>query len=1171
MWIVRLALRRPYTFVVMSLLIVIMGVVSIARMPTDVFPNINIPVISVIYNYAGMSPDDMENRIITQFERFVVTTVNDIDRIESQSLNGVGVIKLFFQRGAKVEEAIAQTVATAQTAVRFMPTGAQPPLIIRYSATSVPILQLAISSDTIPEQQLFDITINQLRTQLITVPGVMIPWPYGGKQRQIMVDLDPEKCSAWGISPQDISAALGNQNLILPAGSAKIGEQEYPVRLNSSPEAAAALNDMPIKTVNGTTILLRDVAHVRDGFQVQTNVVHAGGKRAVLLSIMKQGNASTLDVVDAIKKALPEAEKQLPPGVKVDLLIDQSMFVRASVEGVVKEAIIAAGLTGLMILLFLGSWRSTLIVVVAIPLSILVSIILLAFLGESLNVMTLGGMALAVGILVDDATVAIENIHRNLHMRKSLVRAILDGAEQIAVPSFVATVCICIVFVPVVFISGAARFLFTPMAMAVVFAMMTSYFLSRTLLPTMVNYLLPSEAAMYGGAAEGDAEAGRGPAKRITERLRGRGARVALGIALAVVASGVFWTVRAARGGGLGGFGAWLRETGAWMGSHPVQVALAMVVLGAGVALLWMIGRYALVWRMHFAFDRQFERLRRMYGGLLAWTLEHKIVFAGFFGAVVIGSCAVLIPILGQDFFPSVDAGQIRMHVRAPAGTRIEQTERYFADVSAAIEEIIPPERIDVMLDNIGIPNSGINLSLSDGTLISPADGELLISLRDGGEATSAYVQMLREELPRRFPQLTFFFQPPDIVTQVLNFGLPSPIDVQIAGPLRNDKENQAIAAQIMEELRGKPGIVDLHMQQVNDVPNLKVDVDRTLADQVGVTQRDVAQDLLISLSGTLQAAPNFWMNPATGITYSVIIQTPQYRVDSLSALKNTPIQSDGTREGQLLGNLATTTRGESSANIVHSNILRTANVQMNVHGTDLGRAGKEVRGVVDKYREKLPRGSTITLRGQVESMRTSFNGLLGGLVFSIVLVYLLMAVNFQSWVDPFIILMALPGAAAGIVWILFVTGTNISVPALMGAIMAVGVATANSILMVTFANDQRRDFGMNARDAALSAGLTRLRPVLMTALAMIIGMLPMALGLGEGGEQNAPLGRAVIGGLIFATAATLFFVPVCYSVLRRKAPHTRIAPELMTAHDLASPPHSSATGGSQSSEVAHV
>jgi len=1160
MWIVRLALRRPYTFVVTSLLVMILGILTIFRMPTDIFPTIDIPVIAVLFQYSGMSADDVESRMITPFERFTVTTVNDIDHIESQSLAGVGIIKIFLQKGAKIEEAMAQVTATAQTGLRMMPPGTQPPLIIRYSASSVPILQLSIHSDTIPEQQIFDVTINRLRTQLITIPGVLIPYPYGGRQRQVMVDLDPERMHAWGISSQEVSNAVNAQNLILPAGTSKIGDREYPVRLNSSAAAATDINEMPVKTVNGTTVYVKDVANVRDGYQVQTNVVHAEGKRGVLLSIMKQGNASTLDVVAAVKRALPEARKALPPGVEVDLLFDQSIFVRASVDSVVKEAAIAAGLTGLMILLFLGSWRSTMIVIISIPLSILVSIIALGALGQTLNVMTLGGMALAVGILVDDATVEIENIHRNLHQRKRLVRAILDGAQQIAVPAFVATLCICIVFVPVVFISGAARYLFTPLALAVVFAMMTSYILSRTLVPTMVHYLLASEVEMYGGQLDPDDPhaAGLAPRPPLSERLRQWVARprVRVGLivaAVAVVAMAFGLRLAVARGS-LPWLEAAATGVGRWFTENPLRTLLWLVVAAALVALAVMIGRYNLVWRVHFAFNRQFERGRRRYGSLLAWALAHRGLMVGAFLVPIVFSCAVLFPLVGRDFFPRVDAGQIRMHVRAPAGTRIEQTEAYFARVSAAIRRIIPADQIDSMIDNMGIANSGINTALSDGTIMSPADGEILVSLAEHHTPTEAHIQRLRKELPKEFPGLVFFFQPPDIVTQVLNFGLSSPIDVQIAGPLANHAKNTELARQMMNDLRGKPGITDLHLAQVSRAPDIRVDVDRTMADQVGLTQRDVAQNLLISLSGTLQAAPSFWMNPATGITYSVIVQTPQYRTDSIAALESMPIVPQGAtgrdRPPQLLGNLATLRRSVTPTNITHHDIQRTVDVQMNVHGTDLGRAAVHVRGVVDEYRAKLPPGSKVTLRGQIESMTSSFLGLSVGLVFAIVLVYLIMVINFQSWLDPLIILMALPGAAAGILWMLFVTGTSISVPALMGAIMAVGVATANSILMVTFANDQRTERGMNAHDAALAAGLTRLRPVIMTALAMIIGMLPMALGMGEGGEQNAPLGRAVIGGLLLATVTTLFFVPVAYSALRRKPPQTKVEPELREPAD---------------------
>ncbi|HLQ37811.1 MAG TPA: efflux RND transporter permease subunit, partial [Planctomycetota bacterium] len=1116
----------------MALLIVILGVVSIVNMATDVFPSINIPVISVVYNYAGMSAEDMETRIVTQFERFVVTTVNDIEHIESQALNGIGVVKIFFQKNAKIEEAMAEVVATAQTGLRQMPPGAQPPLIIRFNASSVPILQLSISSDSLPEQQLFDITINQLRNQLITIPGVMIPYPYGGRQRQLMVDLDPEKLRAWGISAQDVANAISAQNLILPAGTAKIGTQEYPVRLNSSPDLADAINELPIKTVRGTTIYVSDVAQARDGYQVQTNVVHAGGKRGVLLSILKQGNASTLDVVDAVKRILPEAKKQLPPDLNIELLIDQSVFVRASVEGVVKEAILAAGLTGLMILLFLGSWRSTLIVVISIPLSILVSVIVLSLLGETLNVMTLGGLALAVGILVDDATVAIENIHRNIHQKKSLVQAILDGARQIALPSLVATLCICIVFVPVAFLGGAAGFLFTPLALAVVFAMLTSYFLSRTLLPTMAHYLLPHETAALGGPvghqrSGSAAEAAAVTTPRARTLLARRGVRTCLMLlsATLVVAVTLGVTVSAAgRALATAALGdPWL--LGAWL-----------VVVVSVAALLRVAARHRLFSRLHAGFQRGFAAAQRTYGSLLAWTLAHRLATALAFAVLALGSCAALLPILGTDFFPAVDAGQIRLHVRAPPGTRIEQTEVWFARVADAVRARIPSSDLDAMLDNIGIPNSGINLSLSDGTLMSPADGEIMISLREGHRPTEEYVSTLRAELPQEFPELTFFFQPPDIVTQVLNFGLSSPIDVQIAGPLRNQAENVELAHRILADLRDRPGIADLHLQQVAAVPDLRVTVDRTLAGQMGLTQRDVAQNVLVTLSGTLQAAPNFWLNPQSGVTYSVIVQAPQRRIDSLASLEALPIQAPADASGavapQLLANLAGAARGASAANVTHYTIQRTVDVLMNVSGVDLGRAGEQVRAIVERYRELLPRGSTIALRGQVESMRTSFAGLVGGLLFSILLVYLLLAINFQSWVDPLIILMALPGAAAGIVWMLFVTGTAISVPALMGAIMAVGVATANSILLVTFANDQRRELGANAHDAALAAGITRLRPVVMTALAMIIGMLPMSLGLGEGGEQNAPLGRAVIGGLLLATLTTLGFVPVCYAVL---------------------------------------
>ncbi len=1155
MWIVRLALRRPYTFVVMAMLIAILGIVMILRMPTDIFPTVDIPVVSIIFNYGGMSADDVEKRVTGQFERFLTTVVNDVEHIESQSLNGISVIKVYFQPHAKIEAAIAQVTAAAQTSIRGMPPGMQPPLIIQYSASSVPILQLSLSSDTISEAQVFDQAVNFIRPQLVTIPGIQMPYPYGGKQRNIIVDLVPDKLYAYGISPADISTAVNAQNLILPAGSTKIGTQEYQVRLNSSPTTVEQLNNLPIKTVDGTTIFLRDVASVRDGFAVQTNVVRDDGRRGVLISVYKLGNASTLDVVDAVKAALPGIRASLPPNMKdiqIETLFDQSVFVRASVEGVVKEAAIAAGLTALMILLFLGSWRSTLIVVISIPLSILVSIIVLAFLGQTLNVMTLGGMALAVGILVDDATVEIENIHRNLHQRKRLVQAILDGASQIAVPAFVSTLCICIVFVPVVFISGAARFLFTPMAMAVVFAMLTSYLLSRTLVPTMVHYLLASEVEMYGGVLDAHdphaqhaihlkeaqehhaslAEADLPWTIRLRHWLRaGSHKAIVLLIAVALVI-GVVLFARSP----------WWPVANAWLVGHWRTISMSLLGVVAAICLIW------LVQQLHVTFNRGFEKLRRFYGGLLVFALDHRPTTVAAFAILAIGSC-FLARFVGSDFFPSVDAGQIRLHVRALPGTRIEETEAQYQKVEDAIRELIPRDEISTILDDIGIPNSGINLSMSDGSLMSPADGEILISLKENHRPTAGYLRALRKDLPRRFHDLTFYLAPSDIVTQVLNFGLSAPIDVQIAGPMRNVEKNNDIARRLMTDLAGVPGVVDLHLFQVASTPDIRINVDRTLASEVAVTQKDVASDLLISLSSSNQTAPNFWLNPANNVNYSIYVQTPQYFMGSINALENTPIVASSGATGpagvQLLSNLATTGRGVSPTNVTHYNISPTVDVLMGVQGSDLGSAADRIRNVIARYRSELPAGSQMVLRGQIESMDASFKGLGYGLIFAVVLVYLLMVINFQSWLDPMIILMALPGAVAGILWMLWTTQTTISVPALMGAIMSIGVATANSILMITFANDQREE-GADAHSAALAAGITRLRPVIMTALAMIIGMLPMALGLGEGGEQNAPLGRAVIGGLSLATLYTLFFVPVVYSLLRKNAPITHVEQELM-------------------------
>jgi len=1075
MWIVRLALRRPYTFVVMAILIVLLGVWSIVMMPTDIFPDIDIPVISIVWRYDGMPPKELTDRITTNFERTCTTTVNDIEHLESQTVLGESIIKLYFQPGAKIEAATAQVTAISQAMLRTMPPGTQPPLIIQYSAADVPVIQLSLSSEKMSEQQLFDMGANFLRGGLATVQGAEIPWPYGGKQATIMVDLDPQKLYAWGLSPQDVSDAVNNQNLIIPAGSAKIGAQEYPVRINSSPQVIQELNDLPIKTVNGTPIYIHDVAHVRDGFVPQHSMVHVDGKRGALLTVMKSGNASTLDIVKRVRERLPAVLATLPADFKVTPLFDQSLFVWASVKGVLFEGVTAAILTALMILVFLGSLRSTLIVCISIPLSILVSIIVLGFLGQTLNVMTLGGMALAVGILVDDATVEIENIHRNLHQGKRLVQAILDGAQQIALPAFVSTLCICIVFVPVVFLTGAARSLFTPLAMAVVFAMLTSYLLSRTLVPTMVHYLLAGEVQLFGGREEEAQE-------------------------------------------------------------HPARKNLLVRGLEA-------IERP--IWGLHRAFNRRFEQLRRLYGGMLALALHHRVFVVVAFTIFVIGSCA-LYPLIGRDFFPTVDAGQIRLHVRARPGTRIEETERVFGRVEDVLRRSIPASEVESVLDNIGIPYSGINMSLSDGSLMSSADGEILISLKENHHPTAQYIDRLRKDLAGQFPELVFFFQPADIVTQVLNFGLPAAIDVQVEGPERNVEQNLAIAQEILGQMRQIPGIADPHLQQVPKVPDLFVQVDRTLASELGLAQRDVADSLLISLSSSGMTQPMFWINPKNGVQYSVAVQTPDYKINSLDDLKTIPIlAASGQKTPQLLTNVSQITRGYSPANVMHYDVQPVIDVNADhVIGADLGSVEDQVRRIVAKFEPKLPRGSSIRIRGQAESMDSSFSHMALGLIAAVTLVYLLMTVNFQSWIDPLIILMALPGALAGILWLLFVSQTTISVPALMGSIMSIGVATANSILMVTFANDRRKD-GLNAHDAALEAGMIRLRPVIMTALAMIIGMLPMSLGLGEGGEQNAPLARAVIGGLALATFATLFFVPIVYSALRVKPPHKPIEKEL--------------------------
>jgi multidrug efflux pump subunit AcrB len=1053
MWIVQLALRRPYTFVIMSLVIVILGVLAIYRMPTDIFPEIDIPVASVIWQFTGVSPQEMAEVVTVRSERAFTTQVNDIEHIESQSLPGLCVIRVFFHPKAKIDAAIAQLAASSQSVLRSLPTGITPPNILRFNASSVPILQLGISSDTLPEQQLYDLGYNFIRTQFANVQGASFPLPYGGRPRQISVDLDPKALFAQGLSAFDVVTAINNQSLILPSGSVKIGGAEFPVRLNSEPEVASAFNKLPIRQTNGTTVYVGDVAHVRDGYAVQSNIVRHNGARAALLTVLKNGGSSTLDIVNKLKAMLPRVRSTLPPSLNLRLLFDQSVFVRAAINGVLREAVIAAGLTGLMILLFLGSWRSTIIVCISIPLSILSSLAVLHLLGETINVMTLGGLALAVGILVDDATVEIENIHRNFGLGKPILRAILEGAMQIAVPAFVSTLCICIVFVPVIFLTGAAKYLFTPLALAVVLAMMASYVLSRTLVPTMVRYLLAGEAARYHGNEGVMEDAGHGF------------------------------------------FGA-----------------------------------------IHHGFQRWFEAVRNGYRGLLASALAHRGIAVVAFFLICVG-CLALTPFLGQDFFPQVDAGQIRLHVRAPAGTRIEETERYFAAVEGTIRSVVPAAELTDIADNIGLPYSGLNIAMSDTATIGPFDGEILVSLREGQHGpTWDYVRDLRARLGREFPTLTFFFQPADIVGQILNFGLPAPIDVQVIGPQANDKPNYAIARQIERRLAAISGAVDVHTHQIVDVPEFLFQVDRTRATQLGLTQRDVANSLLVSLASSTQVAPNFWIDPRNGVDYPVSVMTPQYRVDSSMELLHTPIHAAARTGAHLLTNIGDMKRDTTASVVNHYNVQPLYDVYANVQDRDLGAVAADVDRVIAEFTPKLPKGSFLETRGQVATMRSSFKGLAVGLLFAILLVYFVMVVNFQSWLDPFIILMALPGALGGIVLMLFVTQTTLNVPSMMGAIMSIGVATANSILLVNFANDLR-ETGADALSAALEAGFTRLRPVVMTALAMIVGMLPMALGFGEGGEQNAPLGRAVIGGLLLATVATLFFVPVVYSLLRRTPP----------------------------------
>jgi multidrug efflux pump subunit AcrB len=1042
-WIVKVALSRPYTFIVLALLILLISPLVILRTPTDIFPNINIPVVSILYQYTGLGAEEMEQRVTSVYERILTTTVNDIEHMESQSLNGISVVKVFFQPGVQVSAAVAQLTASSQPAIRQMPPGITPPLVISYSASSVPILQLALSGQGLSEQQLNDFGTNFIRQSLATVPGAAVPWPYGGKQRQIMIDLSPSAMQAQGLAASDIVNAVTAQNLILPAGTSKIGQFEYDVDLNASPKTVLELNDLPVKATTGNTVYMHDVAHVRDGFSPQTNVVRRDGMRGSLLTVQKVGATSTLDIVQRVKDALPAIRAALPPELRIEPLADQSIFVRAAVSGVIREAVIAACLTAMMILLFLGSWRSTLIIAISIPLSILTSIVCLSALGETINIMTLGGLALAVGILVDDATVTIENIERNFEEGKDLHEGILDGAAQIAVPALVSTLCICIVFIPMFFLTGVARYLFIPLAEAVVFAMLASYVLSRTLVPTLAMYLLRA---------------------------------------------------------------------------HGTQ----------GKPSPWNILR-----RFQLSFERGFNATRDAYHRLLTRLVEVPWLFLPLF----LGSCVavfLLFPWLGQDFFPSTDAGQIKLHVRTKTAMRIEETANACDKIEAAIRRTIPPAEIGSVIDNIGLPYSSINLSYSTSAPIGTMDADILVSLNEDHHPTADYVREMRKSLPQEFPGVMFEFLPADIISQILNFGLPAPIDVEIVG--LDIDANRVYAVKLLDQLRAVPGLVDVHIHQLFDQPKLHINVDRTKAAESGFTEKDVANSMVVALSGSFQTTPAFWLNWKNGVNYSLIAQNPQYSVSSLSDLENIAITGSTATQPEILGDVSSTVRGAGMAVVSHYNIQRAIDIFGAVQDRDLGGVSTDINRILNESRSSLPRGAQVVMHGQIETMHSSFTGLAGGLALAIVLVYLLIVVNFQSWLDPFIIITALPAAMAGIVLALFFTHTTISVPALMGAIMCVGVATANSILVVNFGRERLAEEG-DAKKAALEAGLTRFRPVIMTALAMIIGMVPMALGAGEGGEQNAPLGRAVIGGLSLATVATLFFVPAVFSVLhgRRK------------------------------------
>ena len=1049
MWIVRLALRRPYTFVVVSLLMLLLGIGTCIEAPKDIYPYINIPVVTLVWSYSGLPPQEMEGRIVTVCERALTTTVNDIEHTQSESYQGIAVIKVFFQPTVKVELAMSQITAVVQTILRVLPPGTFPPNILKYDASSVPIVQLGLSGQGLTEEDLYDLGLSFIRPRLANVEGASVPLPYGGKVRQVQVDVDPNLLYAKHLSATDVSQAFNQQNLILPAGVARMGDREFVVKMNSSPAVVSALNDLPIRATNGAVVLVKDVAQVRLGFAPQVNIVREDGKRSALLTVLKNGQTSTLDIVRNVKAILPRVKAGLPAGLEITPLFDQSIFVSESINEVVREAAIAAGLTALMILLFLGSWRSTLIVCISIPLSIATSLVILYALGQTINVMTLGGLALAVGILVDDATVEIENTHRNMAEKKPLVRAILDSAQQVATPAFVSTLSICLVFTPVVLLRGPARYLFTPLALAVVFAMMASYFLSRTLVPTMMHFLLGAEIALYQ-----DPEA----ARREEERN-------------------------------------------------------------------W-------IWRWHAKFDEWFERRRDNYHNALQWTLANRGLTLGVFGLFILLSLP-LIFFIGEDFFPYVDSGQMRLHVYPPQGLRPEDAEQFFASIEREIRQVIPAEETKLILDNIGLPNGGINLAFSNSAVTSDSDGDILISLEPGKRHTQVYMRQLRADLHQKFPDAVFFFTPANITNQILDFGLPAPIDLQVTG---RGKNNFQIAQKLLKQVQAIPGAADAHIHQQIAQPTINVNVDRLKSRQIGLTQQDVAQSMLISLTGTGQTAPNEWLNPLNGVNYQVVVQTPQYRIDSMQALGRTPVTSPAGNASQLLNNVANFQRDVTPAIIDHYNIQPVYDIYADTDQRDLGGVAREIRKIMDREQGDLPTGTTLALRGEVQTMTESFTLLGIGILFAIILVYLLMAINFQSWLDPLIVLMALPIAFSGVLWMLFLTGTTFNVPSLMGAIMTIGVATANSILMVVFANDEQIA-GKNNLEAATSAGFTRLRPVCMTALAMIIGMLPMALALGEGGEQNAPLGRAVIGGLLLATLGTLFVVPIMYSLLRTNAP----------------------------------